>query len=79
MMSGMQIGKNGLSDGIIERLKNDFKTHELVKIHILKSGGHDRDKVKKMAEELLEKLGKRYTCKIIGFTLIVRKWRKKMR
>jgi RNA-binding protein YhbY len=79
MMSAIQIGKNGLTEGVIERLKNDFKTHEIVRVHIVNKEFKERDKVKAMAAELLEKLGKKYTCKIIGFTLVVRKWRKEMR
>lgn len=79
MITEIQIGKNGLTDGIIERLKNDFKTHELVKIHILKSAGHEKGKVKEINNNLLDKLGSKYTGRIVGFTLIVRKWRKDKR
>lgn len=75
----IQIGKNGLTEGLVTRLKNDFKTHELVKIHVLKSAGHDKEKVAEMSEELLDKLGKKFTCRIIGFILIIRKWRKEKR
>lgn len=74
-----QIGKNGLSDGNIDWLKNAFKTHELVKVRVLKSSGRDRESIKELSGEILEKLGKNYTCKIVGFTLTLRKWRKNKR
>ncbi len=75
----IQIGKNGLTAGLTTRLKNDFKTHELVKMHILKSAGHEKEKVKEISEKILSELGNKYTCRIIGFMLILRKWRKDKR
>jgi len=72
----IQIGKQGISDNFIESVKTRFKTHENIKICILKSAGHDRDKIKKYSEEILEKLGKNYTARIIGFTIFVKKWRR---
>jgi RNA-binding protein YhbY len=72
----MQIGKNGLKEGTIEWLKNAFKKHDLVKISVLKSAGHDREHVREMSEKILNALGKNYTCRIVGFALIIRKWRK---
>ncbi|MBU3913871.1 MAG: YhbY family RNA-binding protein [Nanoarchaeota archaeon] len=75
----MQIGKNGVIGGTLVWLENAFKTHEIVKVHVLKSAGHDKEKVRKISEEILEKLGKKYTCRIIGFTLVFRKWRREKR
>ena len=77
--SEIQIGKNGLTEGIIENLKTIFTTHKVVKISVLKSAGHEREKVKQMAEEIISKLGKKYTYKIIGFVIIVMKFRKDVR
>jgi RNA-binding protein YhbY len=72
----LQIGKNELKGGFIESLKNAFKTRQDVRVHILKSAGHTREKVRKMAEEIVSRLGKKYTYKIVGFTIFVKKWRK---
>ncbi len=72
----LQIGKHGLTSGIIENIKNCFKTHNDVKVCLLKSAGHDRENVKKMAEKIIEELGRKYTYKIIGFTIFFKKWRK---
>jgi len=76
MQVNMQIGKNGLSSGFIDNLKKAFNKYELIKISVLKSGGHEKSRIKEMAENILENLGKNYTCKIVGFTLFIRKWRK---
>ncbi len=72
----MQLGKNGITSNFIETLKNNFKSHNNVRISVLKSAGHERSKIKEMGEEILGELGSNYTVKIIGFTIIVRKWRK---
>jgi len=79
MQTELQIGKKRLTPGFLELLKSAFKTHELVRIKVLKSAGREKDKIKKMSEDILESLGKNYTCRIIGFTFILRKWRKPRR
>lgn len=72
----LQIGKNGLTSGILENVKNCFKTRENVKICLLKSVGHDREKVREIAEKIQKELGKKFTYKIVGFTIFLKKWRK---
>lgn len=71
-----QIGKNGVTPNYIETLKTYFKKHDIVKISVLKSGGHEKAKVKEYSDQIIQGLGEYYTSKIIGFTIIVRKWRK---
>lgn len=75
----IQIGKNGLTEGVTASIENSFKTHKDVKVSVLKSGGHEKERVKKMADEIVEKLGKNYTYKIVGFTIFIKKWRKAVR
>lgn len=41
-----------------------------------RSAGHSKEKIKKYSKEILEKLGKNYTAKVIGFKIILKKWRK---
>lgn len=72
----LQIGKNGFKDGTIEALKNCFKTRENVKVCLLKSAGRDKEKVREIAEEIQGELGKKFTYKIVGFTIFLKKWRK---
>jgi|TARA_Y100000034_G_scaffold109178_1_gene140170 RNA-binding protein YhbY len=74
-----QLGKNGITTNFIETLKNNFKNYENIRISVLKSAGHDKSKVKEYSREILEKLGKNYTSKVIGFTIVIKKWRKAVR
>jgi len=75
----VQLGKRGITDEFLETLRNMFKGHEQVRISVLKSAGHDKKKVKESSEEILNKLGSNYTAKVIGFTIILKKWRKAVR
>jgi RNA-binding protein YhbY len=75
----MQLGKNGITDNFIQTLKYNFQNHENVRISVLKSAGHKKENVKKYADDILEKLGKNYTARIIGFKIILKKWRKNVR
>jgi RNA-binding protein YhbY len=75
----MQLGKQGITDNFISTLKTHFDKNKNVKVHILKSAGHDKTKVKEYANEIVEKLGKNYTSKVVGFTIFLKKWRKNVR
>jgi RNA-binding protein YhbY len=75
----IQLGKQGLTDNFIETLKNHFKKNKNVKVSVLKSAGHDKTKVKAYSEEILKKLGEHYTARVIGFKIVLKKWRKPRR
>lgn len=75
----IQIGKFGLTDGILEALRNAFKTHENVKISILKSVKRNREIVEGIAKKIISKFGTNYTYRIVGFTIAIKKWRKARR
>lgn len=77
--SQMHLGKNAVTESFIETMKEHFKNHENIRVTVLKSAGHSRETVGKYREEILEKMGKNYTAKTIGFTIFVKKWRKKAR
>jgi RNA-binding protein YhbY len=72
----MQLGKNGITENFIQTLKACFQKHDSVRVSVLKSAGHDKNKIKEYSEEILEKLGNHYTAKLIGFKIVVKKWRK---
>ena len=72
----MQIGKNGVTDNFITSLMTAFKKRGNIKIHILKSSGHDKEKVKEIAEDIQGKIGNKFTYRIIGFTISFKKLRK---
>jgi len=75
----IQLGKNGVTENFICSLKHHFDKCKNIKISVLKSCCRDKEELKKISEEILEKLGNHYTSKIIGFTLVVKKWRRDMR
>ena len=78
-IGNLQLGKQGITDNFIATLKNHFKNHENVRVSVLKSAGHDKKKLKEYSEEILEKLGKNYTARVVGFTIVLKKWRKARR
>jgi len=71
-----QIGKAGYNENIILTLQNAFKTHENVKVILLKSARHIKENINDIANKITLKLGKNYTYKIIGYTIFLKKWRK---
>lgn len=79
----LQLGKQGVTDNFISGIKNMFKGHKNVKISVLSSarsqGKEGKKKVKEYSKEILEKLGKRYTARVIGFTIVLKQWRKPVR
>ncbi|MEK6875603.1 MAG: YhbY family RNA-binding protein [Nanoarchaeota archaeon] len=72
----VQIGKNGINGNFVEAITNAFKNHENVRVCVLKSGRHDKKRVKEVAGELVQMLGDHYTAKTLGFTIFVKKWRR---
>jgi len=74
-----QIGKNKLNRNFLTTLENSFKKHRNIKISVLKSGldGDDKKKiVKGYSDKILKHLGKTYTSRVIGHTIVLKKWRK---
>ncbi len=57
-------------------VKSSFKNTENVRISVLKHATRDRSELKKWSETLLGELGINYTSKVIGWTIVLRKWRK---
>lgn len=76
MQTTVQLGKNGVTDGFLGMLNNAFKTHEIVKVTLLKAATRDRREVEGIAQQICTILGKKYTYTIVGFTIFIKKWRK---
>ncbi len=74
----IQLGKKGLTDEFISDIEKRLEKHRnaVLKINVLKSARESRDDVKKYAEEIKGKLGDKFTYKILGFSILLRKWRK---
>ena len=71
-----QLGKNSLNGNFLETLRKSFKNREIVKVSVLQSCSRNRQEIKEIAENIIKNLGENFTHKIIGFTIIIRKWRK---
>ncbi len=71
-----QVGKNGLTQGVIDSLTLSLKHHNQVRISLLKSTGRDQEKTKTLASEILNSLTIPCTARILGFTIILIKRKK---
>lgn len=75
----LQIGKRGLNEAFVEQVRDLFKDEEIIKISILKSACRNKPGAVKIAEELVDALGKNFVYRIVGYVLTVRKFRKNIR
>lgn len=74
-----QVGKSGITPNFLKTLKTYFVNHKNVKVSVLKSGLEGKDKrqeMKNYEKKILNSLGKCYTTRTIGHTIVVKKWRK---
>ena len=74
----IQLGKKGLTKEFLEDLEKRFgkSSNKTIKIHVLRSARDSKEDVKKYARKIKEKLGERFTCRVIGFTIVIKKWRR---
>lgn len=68
-----QIGKAGLTEGVIESLRMRFKNTKIIRISVLKNAAPTKEKVRVIADELVQKLGGTHKYTIVGFTIILRR------
>ena len=74
-----QLGKNGITSESVKDIEKRLEKDRNItmKVSVLKSIRPEGKKdVKKYADELLEKLGDKYTVRTMGFSIFLRKWRK---
>ena len=79
--SEIQLGKKGLTSEFLKDLKQRFEKYQnkTIKIHVLKSARESKEDIKKYAEQIKDFLGEKFTHKIIGFSIFLKKWRKARR
>lgn len=68
-----QIGKAGVTPGVVEALNNLLEHHKHIRITVLKSSGRNREVIREMAQELVGKLKVSCVFTIIGFTIVLRR------
>lgn len=71
----IQIGKNGIGENFFQTLEGYFKAHKNVKIVVLKSAREDKENTKKYAQEILTRMGDKFSARVIGHTIALKKWR----
>jgi RNA-binding protein YhbY len=74
----IQLGKNGLTPEFLKdiELRLDKYRNATLRIRVLNSARESKQDVKKYADEIIAKLGDKYTYKTMGFRIMLRKWRK---
>ena len=68
-----QIGKFGLTEGVIQSLTLSLKNHKQVRVSALKASGRNRENIEQMAKDIISKLTDKCDYRTIGFTIIVTK------
>ncbi len=74
----IQLGKKGLTNEFLENLKKRFESSKInnIKISVLKNARESREDVKKYGSEMVDYLGPKFTFRVLGFCIFVKKWRK---
>lgn len=74
----LQLGKNGLTPDFMKNLKVIFgnKGTESVRVSVLRHATRDKKEMEEWASKIIAELGDKFTYKIIGYTIVLRKWRK---
>ncbi|MEN9625979.1 MAG: hypothetical protein RL557_307 [archaeon] len=75
----LQLGKKGLTPEFLEQLKKRFENPKIknIKISVLRSAREKgREDIKKYSGEIEHFLGAKFTLRIIGFSIFIKKWRK---
>jgi len=75
----LQMGKNGFTESFFEQLKRIFDDAEIVKINILKSACRDKKQATEIAEKIVDRLGKNFTYRLVGYVLTINKFRRAVR
>lgn len=70
-LAKFQIGKNGITDGVIDSLSLALKNHKQVRVSVLKSFCRDRQHLDEIVEEIKKKVSHPVSAKVIGYTIIL--------
>ena len=74
----IQLGKKGLTKEFLDSLNKRFEKPSVknIKVRVLRNARENREDIKRYAEEIIKFLGKKFTYKILGFSIFIKKWRK---
>ena len=79
MVVTFQLGKSKIDENFLETIRTSFKNQDIIKIKVLETQTRDREEIRKLAEEIakgIESETRRYKPRVIGFTIILNKFRK---
>ncbi len=66
-----QIGKNGLTEGVLNSLKQDLKSHRQVRVTVLKSCCRNKEELKKLADKIENSIPIKLKVRTLGYTIIL--------
>ena len=77
-----QVGKNGITPGVIDALASNFKNRKRIRVITLPASGRDKTSIKTMADEIVKLISARmkeevFSYNVIGFTIVLRKFSKR--
>jgi len=72
----LQVGKNGLTDGVIVQARKMLEREKAIKVNLLKSAVSNKKEAKEISDELISNLGANFQYTLIGHTIILKKHRK---
>ena len=78
-LAKFQIGKQGLTDGVMNSLKMALQNHRQVRISVLKSCCRDKTELKKIADKIKSEMPCKLKVRIIGYTLVLVKLSNKLK
>jgi len=79
MVVTFQLGKSKIDGDFIDTIRTSFKKQNTIKIKVLETHTRDKEEIKKIAESIarqIESENRRYKFRIIGFTIVLNKFRK---
>jgi RNA-binding protein YhbY len=75
----IQLGKSGYEEGNKENIKKALDKHKNIKVAVLKSYIRNQQQLKELKEKMLADLGENYTARVVGYSIFLKKWKRKMR
>lgn len=68
------IGKNGLTDGVLNQIKDILKTRKSARISMLKTAVSNKVEAKAVSDKIMASIGDGYRSKLIGHTLVIHRY-----
>lgn len=75
----IQLGHQGITENFLATLRTYFKNHHQVRVSVLQSLTRDKKELKQLSDDLLARLGLNYRARLLGYTIIINKFRRDVR